>query len=195
MSLQVLLVLVSLIGAASFFAAGWCFAQLPRRRAEAPGWRLERMVAAQDADLSMTERLTQLLTRLRKKGVRAVALADEQGLPIAGLGQETNSLAAFAGYVSELSTKMDSFAPFGTVRRLTLVDERGGELCACPLAVGRSGRVCLITLSDGPYLSPTQVMQVAHAAAQVLGGAGRPTQVQVLAGQARTAPPKSDRSG
>jgi len=169
MSLVFLLSATSLVGAAAFFVAGFRFGA---HRASTPRWSRPEKPDPDDPDRGGTaDRLAQLLDRLRKKGVRAVVLADEQGLPIAGLGHETNSLAAFSGYVTEISQRMGSFAPFGTVTRFTLIDAEGGELCAYPHPVGRAGQVCLVTLTDGPRLRPDRALQVAKASAELVGKA------------------------
>ncbi len=112
---------------------------------------------------STSEQLARLLSRLRGKNMRSIALADELGLPIVGLGEDTSSLAAFAGYVTDIGRKTRDFLPMAGVRRVTIEDENEATVTACPLTAG-DAHMALITLTVGPGPSARQMGDVLRTA-------------------------------
>ena len=116
---------------------------------------------------STAEQLSGLLSRLRGKSMRAVALADEQGLPIVGLGDDVSSLAAFAGFVTEIGRRTRDFLPMAALRRVTVEDENDGTITASPHATG-DAHITLITLTVGPGPSARQMGDVLRSAASMV---------------------------
>jgi predicted regulator of Ras-like GTPase activity (Roadblock/LC7/MglB family) len=115
-----------------------------------------------------SEALNGLLIRMRAtKGMRAVALADDLGLPIVGAGDDISSLAAFSALVTDIGKKTCDFLPFGKLRRLTLEDEQDSTITACPFETG-GARIALVTLTVGPGPSPRQVGEVLRSAASMI---------------------------
>ena len=112
---------------------------------------------------STSEQLSRLLSRLRGKNMRSIALADDLGLPIVGLGEETSSLAAFAGYVTDIGRKTRDFLPMAAVRRVTIEDENEATVTACPLTAG-DAHIALVTLTVGPGPSARQMGDVLRTA-------------------------------
>jgi hypothetical protein len=116
---------------------------------------------------STAEQLSGLLSRLRGKSMRAVALSDEQGLPIVGLGDDVSSLAAFAGFVTEIGRRTRDFLPMSALRRVTVEDENDATITACPHANG-DAHIALITLTVGPGPSARQMGDVLRSAASLI---------------------------
>jgi len=116
---------------------------------------------------STSEQLSGLLSRLRGKSMRAIALADDLGLPIVGLGDDTASLAAFAGYVTDIGRKARDFLPLGPLRRVTLEDENDATVTTCPLAEG-DARIALVTLTVGAGPSARQMGDVLRSAVRMI---------------------------
>lgn len=100
----------------------------------------------------------------RSEGVRTATIADEQGFPIAGFGDEQDGLAAFAGFLWEVGSKARSLLPVGGVRRITLETEHGTTVSACPLA-SPNVRIILATLTVGPGLETSRMTQALSQAA------------------------------
>jgi hypothetical protein len=99
--------------------------------------------------------------------VRALALADELGLPIVGMGDDVSSLAAFAGLIGDVGRKAGELTPLGRVARVTVEDDNDAVLTATPYQAGDS-RIALITLTDGPGPSPRQVGELLRSAASMI---------------------------
>jgi hypothetical protein len=116
---------------------------------------------------STAEQLSGLLARVRGKSMRAIALADDLGLPIVGLGDETSSLAAFAGYLTEIGRKTRDFLPMAALRRVTIEDENETTVTACPHAAG-DAHIALVTLTAGAGPSARQMGDVLRSAASLV---------------------------
>lgn len=82
-------------------------------------------------------------------GVRSVSLADEQGLPIAGHGENQDGLAALSGVLLESAAKAKKLVRLGQVMRFHVETEAGTSVDAFPMAVG-GNEIVLATLSVGP---------------------------------------------
>jgi hypothetical protein len=171
----VLLWIASAAGALFFFAAGFLLA---RRRPREVAYRdpIAPRRAATEPPLAIdlgesrytSESLSALLTALKGRcHVRAVALSDDLGLPIVGLGEDVSSLAAFAGYMGDIGRRAGDFLPLGPVRRVTIEDDSGATITACPFEAGPS-RIALIALTSGPGPSPGQVSEVLRSAASMI---------------------------
>lgn len=176
MTALVLLWIASAAGAMFFFAAGFLLARRrPREvaRAAAPDPRRRAVTEPPLAvDLGGTrytsESLAALLAALQGRcQVRAVALSDDLGLPIVGLGEDVSSLAAFAGYMGDIGRRAGDFLPLGPVRRVTVEDDAGATITACPFQAGPS-RIALVALTSGPGPSPGQVSEVLRSAASMI---------------------------
>jgi hypothetical protein len=169
----VLLWIASAAGALFFFAAGFLLA----RRNPAPqpaASALEPRPATEPLPLDIgegrytSESLAALLAALQVRcQVRGVALSDDLGLPIVGLGEDVSSLAAFAGYMGDIGRRAGDFLPLGPVRRVTVEDESGATITACPFDAGPS-RIALVALTAGPGPSPRQVREVLRSAASMI---------------------------
>ena len=170
----VLLWIASAAGALFFFAAGFLLAR--RRPAERPALRTERRRRGATDPLPIdlgearytSESLAALLAALNGRcQVRAVALSDDLGLPIVGLGEDVSSLAAFAGYMGDIGKRAGDFVALGPVRRVTVEDDTGATVTACPFDAGPS-RIALVALTSGPGPSPGQVSEVLRSAASMI---------------------------
>ena len=116
---------------------------------------------------STSAQLSGLLARVRGKSMRAIALADDLGLPIVGLGDDTTSLAAFAGYVTDIGRKAREFLPLGPLRRVTVEDENEAIVTTCPLVTG-DAHIALVTLTVGAGPSARQMGDVLRSAARMI---------------------------
>ncbi len=177
----VLLWIASAAGALFFFAAGFLVARrrpaqlAPADRAahEAPAPQHARAASeplAVDAGEARytSDSLAALLAALQGRcHVRAVALSDDLGLPIVGLGEDVSSLAAFAGYMGDIGKRAGDFVALGPVRRVTVEDDSGATITACPFDAGPS-RISLVALTTGPGPSPGQVSEVLRSAASMI---------------------------
>ncbi len=115
-----------------------------------------------------SEALAALLAALQGRcDARAVALSDDLGLPIVGFGEDVSSLAAFAGYVGDIGKRAGDFLPLGPVRRVTVEDDQGATITACPFDTGAS-RIALVALTAGPGPSPGQCSEVLRSAASMI---------------------------
>ena len=171
----VLLWIASAAGALFFFAAGFLLARRRPREsvhqyAAAPRRAVTEPPLAIDlGDARYTsESLAALLAALQGRcQVRAVALSDDLGLPIVGFGEDVSSLAAFAGYMGDIGRRAGDFLPLGPVRRVTVEDDSGATITACPFEAGPS-RIALVALTSGPGPSPGQVSEVLRSAASMI---------------------------
>ena len=121
-----------------------------------------------DAPRRTSDALSGLLGRMRaRKGMRAVALADDLGLPIVGMGDDIASLAAFAGYIEDIGRKSRDFLPLGRISRVTVEDEHDSTVTASSLDAGGS-TIALVTLTVGPGPSPRAVGEVLRSAASMI---------------------------
>ncbi len=181
----VLLWIASAAGALFFFAAGYLVARsrAPAREL-APGLEpdIEIEIEPDSPPRATTreplhveiegrytsEALTALLAALQGRcEARAVALSDDLGLPIVGFGEDVSSLAAFAGYVGDIGKRAGDFLPLGPVCRVTVEDDKGATITACPFDTGAS-RIALVALTAGPGPSPGQVSEVLRSAASMI---------------------------
>lgn len=85
----------------------------------------------------------------RTASVRAVAIADELGFTIAGVGSEQEGLAALAGLLGEIERRAQLLLPVGSVRRITLEMDHGAGVSVCPVARAET-RIAVATLTVGP---------------------------------------------
>ncbi|HEY8145397.1 MAG TPA: hypothetical protein VIG06_22095 [Kofleriaceae bacterium] len=169
----VLLWIASAAGALFFFAAGF---MLARRRPREGALRdaIERGDTAEPLAIDLgdsrytSESLAALLAALQVRcQVRGLALSDDLGLPIVGVGEDVSSLAAFAGYMGDIGRRAGDFLPLGPVRRVTVEDDSGATITACPFQAGPS-RIALVALTSGPGPSPGQVSEVLRSAASMI---------------------------
>lgn len=159
--------IAAVTGALLFFAAGFVLGRKPARRVvtappivvEVPREGSERYTAAS---------LSALLGRLHQSDrMRALALADDLGLPIVGMGDDVSSLAAFAGFMSDVGRRAGELLPLGHVTRVTVEADNDVTLTATPYQAGES-RIALITFTDGPGPSAHQVGEVLRSAASMI---------------------------
>jgi predicted regulator of Ras-like GTPase activity (Roadblock/LC7/MglB family) len=89
-----------------------------------------------------------ILERLSKThGIRAAVLGDSMGLPVAAIGEQSESLAGFCGFISQAASKAKDFLAFGRIRRIVIEDERVATLTACSIT---GTDIFLATLTSGP---------------------------------------------
>lgn len=99
-----------------------------------------------------------ILGRLGKtKGLRAAVLGDALGLPIASLGDHSDSLAGFCGFISQAASKARDFLQLGSIRRVIIEDERMATLTACSVT---GSDIFLATLTSGPGPDFARMVQV-----------------------------------
>ena len=89
-----------------------------------------------------------ILERLSKtNGIRAAVLGDSMGLPVAAIGEQSESLAGFCGFISQAASKAKDFLALGRIRRIVIEDERVATLTACSIT---GTDIFLATLTSGP---------------------------------------------
>jgi len=89
-----------------------------------------------------------ILERLSKtNGIHAAVLGDAMGLPVAAIGEQSESLAGFCGFISQAASKAKDFLAFGRIRRIVIEDERLATLTACSIT---GTDIFLATLTSGP---------------------------------------------
>jgi hypothetical protein len=87
-----------------------------------------------------------ILARLSKiKGMRAAVLGDALGLPVAALGEQSESLAGFCGFISQAASKAKDFL------------QRLATLTACTIG---GTDIFLATLTSGPGPDFARMVQV-----------------------------------
>jgi predicted regulator of Ras-like GTPase activity (Roadblock/LC7/MglB family) len=95
-----------------------------------------------------TKTFQSILERLSKtNGIRAAVLGDSMGLPVAAIGEQSESLAGFCGFLSQAASKAKDFLAFGRIRRIVIEDERVATLTACSIT---GTDIFLATLTSGP---------------------------------------------
>jgi predicted regulator of Ras-like GTPase activity (Roadblock/LC7/MglB family) len=89
-----------------------------------------------------------ILGRLSEaQGVRAAVLGDAMGLPVAAIGEQSESLAGFCGFISQAASKAKDFLPLGRIRRIVIEDDRAATVMACSIT---GTDIFLATLTSGP---------------------------------------------
>ena len=95
-----------------------------------------------------TKTFQSILERLSKtNGIRAAVLGDSMGLPVAAIGEQSESLAGFCGFISQAASKAKDFLALGRIRRIVIEDERVATLTACSIT---DTDIFLATLTSGP---------------------------------------------
>jgi predicted regulator of Ras-like GTPase activity (Roadblock/LC7/MglB family) len=95
-----------------------------------------------------TNTFQSILDRLGEtRGIRAAVLGDSLGLPVAAIGEQSESLAGFSGFISQAASKAKDFLAFGRIRRIVIEDERLATLTACSIT---GTDIFLATLTSGP---------------------------------------------
>ena len=89
-----------------------------------------------------------ILERLSKtKDIRAAVLGDSMGLLVAAIGEQSESLAGFCGFISQAASKAKDFLALGSIRRIVIEDDRKATLTACTVP---GTDIFLATLTAGP---------------------------------------------
>jgi predicted regulator of Ras-like GTPase activity (Roadblock/LC7/MglB family) len=113
--------------------------------------------AALESDGS-TKTFQSILDRLSKtNGIRAAVLGDSMGLPVAAIGEQSESLAGFCGFLSQAASKAKDFLAFGRIRRIVIEDERVATLTACSIT---GTDIFLATLTSGPGPDLSRMVQL-----------------------------------
>jgi predicted regulator of Ras-like GTPase activity (Roadblock/LC7/MglB family) len=95
-----------------------------------------------------TKTFQSILERLSMTtGIRAAVLGDSMGLPVAAIGEQSESLAGFCGFISQAASKAKDFLALGRIRRIVIEDERVATLTACSIT---GTDIFLATLTSGP---------------------------------------------
>jgi predicted regulator of Ras-like GTPase activity (Roadblock/LC7/MglB family) len=98
--------------------------------------------------IGATNTFQSILDRLSEtRGIRAAVLGDSMGLPVAAIGEQSESLAGFCGFISQAAGKAKDFLAFGRIRRIVIEDERLATLTACSIT---GTDILLATLTPGP---------------------------------------------
>jgi predicted regulator of Ras-like GTPase activity (Roadblock/LC7/MglB family) len=109
-------------------------------------------------DVGGTNPFQSILMRLSKtEGVRAAVLGDSMGLPVAAIGEQSESLAGFCGFISQAVSKAKDFLALGRIRRIVIEDERAATLTACSIT---GTDIFLATLTSGPGPDLPRMMQI-----------------------------------
>jgi len=153
-----LLLIASLLGAASFFAAGYFAA---RRE---PMLDVEADVPATSARESTPEvprmaPVTNLQAWVeeiaRQSESRSVALFDDEGLTLAGTDPAELRLGALAGQVARLSREQGAYASVGARAVFSVADETGALARFRCFRHGRQ-RLLLMTRGAGPHVAQVE---------------------------------------
>ncbi len=117
--------------------------------------------------LTTAAALETLLARIAAtEGIRAVVLADDIGLPVAGIGEYTNQLSAFAGFIRDVGNKTMNHLAMRELIRIELEDVAGTTLTACPLRTG-DVELSLVTLSVGAKPSTQHMSRILESAGRM----------------------------
>jgi predicted regulator of Ras-like GTPase activity (Roadblock/LC7/MglB family) len=145
--------IASILAAAAFFAAGYWTAKWrrPAPRASLSAKKLSS-IAGRDYDGIVSKVAA-------TDGVRCVALADEQGLTIAGRGDDQDGLAALSGVLFESAVKAKKLVAMGSVMRIHVETDGGTAVNAYPVAVG-GNEIILATLTVGPGADDRELRRV-----------------------------------
>ncbi len=101
-------------------------------------------------DVRSTKTFQSILDRLSEtNGIRAAVLGDAMGLPVASIGEQSESLAGFCGFISQAASKAKDFLALGRIRRIVIEDERVATLTACSIT-GTDLFVATLTTGPGP---------------------------------------------
>jgi predicted regulator of Ras-like GTPase activity (Roadblock/LC7/MglB family) len=177
MSFAPLFWILSAAGAALFFCAGLAAATLKSQRVrqmdeiemahlKARVVDLERgrgdtgssLAPVELEDAAGAKTFQSILERLsRTKGIRAAVLGDAMGLPVAAIGEQSESLAGFCGFLSQAANKAKDFLALGRIRRIVIEDERVATLTACSIT---GTDIFLATLTSGPGPDLPRMVQV-----------------------------------
>jgi predicted regulator of Ras-like GTPase activity (Roadblock/LC7/MglB family) len=161
-----LFILMSVVAASLFFWAGYFTARW--RIGDVKGAPAPIVVRPEIRDEHKGERLRAsgirdydgIVSRMAASdGVRSVSLADEQGLPIAGHGENQDGLAALSGVLLESAAKAKQLVRLGHVMRVHVETEAGTTVDAFPVAVG-GNEIVLATLSVGPGPNESELRRV-----------------------------------
>jgi hypothetical protein len=121
------------------------------------------------ASPSTEHALNAVLARLgAAQGMRAVALADDLGLLLAGVGEAQGSLAAYGALLRQIAARGREYLPIGAFHRVEVEDVHHAVVSACPLSI-HDAELSLVTLTTGSPPTDTQVSRVLRDAASVIG--------------------------
>jgi predicted regulator of Ras-like GTPase activity (Roadblock/LC7/MglB family) len=120
----------------------------PLELEERTGNTISSLAPAALEGIGSTKTFQSILERLSKtSGIRAAVLGDSMGLPVAAIGEQSESLAGFCGFLSQAASKAKDFLAFGRIRRIVIEDERVATLTACSIT---GTDIFLATLTSGP---------------------------------------------
>lgn len=138
------------------------------RPARPPSRPLRSVPRGTNGPRRTSDDLAELLGRMGSgQQMRAVALADELGLPIVGNGEDIASLAAFAGYMADIGRKGRDIVSLGVLRRVTVEDENDTTVTTSIVETG-GATLALVTLTDGPGPSFRQSGEVLRSAVSMI---------------------------
>lgn len=163
MSATILAWLLSIAGAALFFAAGVLYQRLRSALRDA---RSERAVDASPSGVRAKRELVPAHSPAAEAGSRAelfqaildretdgseyagAVIADELGLVVAARGDYGDALAAYGAFLAGIGTKTRSELPLHELRQVIVQDDRDAALTIRPLAAVED-RLALVTLDLG----------------------------------------------
>lgn len=159
MNSLILLQLSGLVAAACFFAAGYLSGKRRRATRADTGSRLSSEHEPKSFEV--------IVRRVAEQdGVKCVAIADEQSLTIAGVGDYQESLAVLGGALLESASKIEPLMPLGRVSRIILETDAGTSVGSFPLNMGGVVGV-LATLTDGPPPASGDLSRVLEEASRI----------------------------
>ena len=153
--------LASVVGAVCFFAAGFFTARRALTRRLRPV-RVPTGVGTADALQRLLEQVVDV------QGCEAAAIADDLGLPIAGVGADSSSLSAFSGFMCGIAAKSSELLSMKQTRRVEIIDITGRTVSACPVRLAEA-EFSLVTLTDGPGPDMQRMDQILRSASTVIG--------------------------
>ncbi|MEL6187244.1 MAG: hypothetical protein AAFU79_21675 [Myxococcota bacterium] len=89
-------------------------------------------------------------------GHEGIVVADEQGFPIVGFGNEQEQLAALCGVVHELDLKARNLLKVGSTERVSMETQSGLTISACSIDFEGSS-LTLATTTKGPGLETAEL--------------------------------------
>nr|VFK58571.1 MAG: hypothetical protein BECKTUN1418D_GA0071000_10861 [Candidatus Kentron sp. TUN] len=85
------------------------------------------------------------------EGCQAAVFADEQGFPVAGIGEYEENLAIIAAACNEVSDRISNILPFGKLQEMRMIDENGLVAAVYSVPIDRQWlTLVLLSVGDSP---------------------------------------------
>ncbi len=100
-------------------------------------------------------------------GMHAATLADHHGLPVAGIGDHTEDLAACSAYLTDVGDRAMQLLPLGSLQRVVVEGSNGATLTYCPITF-EENTLSLATLTSGAGPRTAKMTEILRGAVGVL---------------------------